>query len=116
VEFSRIFVCRFPFVACEIFTCEVDVIMKTLVENEDLMDLLFSYLKPDRPHGTLLAGYFCKVVICLMLRKTLPFVNYVQVCVVLLSVVSSSFALLFAHCSPKLALPSSVFLMHLYLL
>uniref|UniRef100_A0A0E0PE76 SIT4 phosphatase-associated family protein n=2 Tax=Oryza TaxID=4527 RepID=A0A0E0PE76_ORYRU len=52
--------------------------MKTLVENEDLMDLLFSYLKPDRPHGTLLAGYFCKVVICLMLRKTLPFVNYVQ--------------------------------------
>lgn len=75
-EKKRIF--RFPFVACEIFTCEVDVIMKTLVENEDLMDLLFSYLKPDRPHGTLLAGYFCKVVICLMLRKTLPFVNYVQ--------------------------------------
>uniref|UniRef100_A0A0E0KVE0 Uncharacterized protein n=1 Tax=Oryza punctata TaxID=4537 RepID=A0A0E0KVE0_ORYPU len=75
-EKKRIF--RFPFVACEIFTCEVDVIMKTLVEDEDLMDLLFSYLKPDQPHGTLLAGYFCKVVICLMLRKTLPLVNYVQ--------------------------------------
>uniref|UniRef100_A0A0D9W9L7 Uncharacterized protein n=1 Tax=Leersia perrieri TaxID=77586 RepID=A0A0D9W9L7_9ORYZ len=52
--------------------------MKTLVEDEDLMSLLFSYLKPDRPHGTLLAGYFCKVVICLMLRKTLPLINYVQ--------------------------------------
>ncbi|KAG8043523.1 hypothetical protein GUJ93_ZPchr0458g22781 [Zizania palustris] len=75
-EKKRIF--RFPFVACEIFTCEVDVIMKTLVEDEDLMNLLFSYLKPDHPHGTLLAGYFCKVVICLMLRKTLPLINYVQ--------------------------------------
>lgn len=40
VEFSRIFVCRFPFVACEIFTCEVDVIMKTLVENEDVCFIL----------------------------------------------------------------------------
>jgi hypothetical protein len=28
--------CRFPFIACEIFTCEVDVIMKTLVEDEDV--------------------------------------------------------------------------------
>lgn len=75
-EKKRIF--RFPFIACEIFICEVDVIMKTLVEDEDLMNLLFSFLKPDHPHGTLLAGYFGKVVICLMLRKTLPLMNYVQ--------------------------------------
>lgn len=93
--------CRFPFIACEIFTCDVDVIMKTLVEDEDvcflfklvivvlmqflvllfsqlcvklsfatdevmisvqLMNLLFSFLKPDHPHGTLLAGYFAKVL------------------------------------------------------
>jgi len=51
-----------------------------------LMNLLFSFLKPDHPHGTLSAGYFAKVVICLMMRKTLPLVSYVQVCVVLLSV------------------------------
>ncbi|OEL34904.1 Serine/threonine-protein phosphatase 6 regulatory subunit 3, partial [Dichanthelium oligosanthes] len=75
-EKKRIF--RFPFIACEIFTCEVDVIMKTLVEDEDLMNLLFSFLKPDHPHGTLSAGYFAKVVICLMIRKTLPLVSYVQ--------------------------------------
>jgi serine/threonine-protein phosphatase 6 regulatory subunit 3 len=75
-EKKRIF--RFPFIACEIFICEVDVILKTLVEDEDLMNLLFSFLKPDHPHGTLLAGYFGKVVICLMLRKTLPLMNYVQ--------------------------------------
>ncbi|OAY71510.1 serine/threonine-protein phosphatase 6 regulatory subunit 2-like isoform X1 [Ananas comosus] len=69
---------KFPFVACEIITCEVDIILRTLVEDKELMDLLFSFLKPDRPHSTLLAGYFSKVVICLMLRKTVPLTNYVQ--------------------------------------
>eukprot|EP00268_Persea_americana_P004482 TRINITY_DN1142_c0_g1_i1.p1 TRINITY_DN1142_c0_g1~~TRINITY_DN1142_c0_g1_i1.p1 ORF type:complete len:859 (-),score=207.16 TRINITY_DN1142_c0_g1_i1:383-2959(-) len=69
---------KFPFVACEIFTCEIDVILKTLVEDEELMDLLFSFLEPSRPHSTLLAGYFSKVVVCLMLRKTLPLMKYVQ--------------------------------------
>ncbi|GMG98801.1 hypothetical protein Nepgr_000641 [Nepenthes gracilis] len=75
-ESKRVF--KFPFVACEIFTCEIDVILRTLVEEEELMDLLFSFLEPIRPHSTLLAGYFSKVVVCLMLRKTVPLLNYVQ--------------------------------------
>ncbi|PAN30005.1 hypothetical protein PAHAL_5G266400 [Panicum hallii] len=69
---------KFPFIACEIFTCEIDVILRTLVEDEELMDLLFSFVKPDHPHSTLLSGYFSKVVICLMLRKTAQLMNYVQ--------------------------------------
>ncbi|XP_030546141.1 serine/threonine-protein phosphatase 6 regulatory subunit 3 isoform X1 [Rhodamnia argentea] len=69
---------KFPFIACEIFTCEIDVILKTLVEEEELMDLLFSFLDPNRPHSALLAGYFSKVVVCLMLRKTVQLMNYVQ--------------------------------------
>lgn len=82
---------RFPFIACEIFTCEVDIILKTLVEDEEvrhqlcsflaahfvfprnsiselsdhclfqLMNLLFSFLEPENSHSTLLAGYFSKV-------------------------------------------------------
>jgi hypothetical protein len=85
---------RFPFIACEIFTCEIDVILKTLVEEEEvgfifiitlcfnqevglvnalllmviftfmlfqLMNLLFSFLEPNRSHSALLAGYFSKV-------------------------------------------------------
>ncbi|KAH9796127.1 SIT4 phosphatase-associated family protein [Citrus sinensis] len=51
---------KFPFVACEIFTCEVDIILKTLVEDEELMNLLFSFLEPKDSHSTLLAGYFSK--------------------------------------------------------
>lgn len=33
---------RFPFMACEIFTCEIDVILKTLVEDEEVHDPLHS--------------------------------------------------------------------------
>ncbi|KAF8413515.1 hypothetical protein HHK36_001505 [Tetracentron sinense] len=42
------------------------------------MNLLFSFLEPKHSHSTLMAGYFSKVVICLMLRKTVPFMNYIQ--------------------------------------
>ncbi|EEF39231.1 serine/threonine-protein phosphatase 6 regulatory subunit 3 [Ricinus communis] len=69
---------KFPFIACEIFTCEVDIILKTLVEDEELMNLLFSFLEPTQTHSTLLAGYFSKVVICLLLRKTIPFMHYIK--------------------------------------
>ncbi|KAJ4915156.1 SIT4 phosphatase-associated family protein [Raphanus sativus] len=69
---------KFPFISCEIFTCEIDVILKTLVEDQELMDLLFSFLEPNRPHTALLAGYFSKVVICLMVRKTAALMNYVK--------------------------------------
>ncbi|CAN6695693.1 unnamed protein product [Malus baccata var. baccata] len=69
---------KFPFIACEVFTCEIDVILKTLVDEEKLMNLLFSFLEPNRPHSAALAGYFSKVVVCLMMRKTVPLMNYVQ--------------------------------------
>ncbi|KAJ7296962.1 hypothetical protein O6H91_03G067900 [Diphasiastrum complanatum] len=69
---------KFPFISCEIFTCEIEAILKTVVEDEELMDLIFSFLDANRPHGTLLAGYFSKVVICLLLRKTVLMVGYLQ--------------------------------------
>ncbi|WZY89915.1 hypothetical protein YC2023_046650 [Brassica napus] len=69
---------KYPFVSCEIFTCEIEVILKTLVEDDKLMDLLFSFLEPSRPHSALLAGYFGKVVICLMIRKTAALMNYIK--------------------------------------
>ncbi|XP_010521761.1 PREDICTED: serine/threonine-protein phosphatase 6 regulatory subunit 3-like [Tarenaya hassleriana] len=69
---------RFPFISCEIFTCEIDVILKTLVEEEELMDLLFSFLELNHSHSALLAGYFSKVVICIMIRKTAALMNYVK--------------------------------------
>ncbi|KAL8113289.1 hypothetical protein AgCh_020557 [Apium graveolens] len=69
---------KFPFISCEIFTCEVDIILKALVEDEGLMNLLFSFLEPEHSHSTLLAGYFSKVVVCLLLRKTVPLMNHIR--------------------------------------
>ncbi|CAH8338611.1 unnamed protein product [Eruca vesicaria subsp. sativa] len=69
---------KFPFVACEIFTCEIEMILKTLVEDEELMLLLFSFLEAKETHNSLLAGYFSKVVICLLVRKTIPFMQFIK--------------------------------------
>ncbi|KAF9597564.1 hypothetical protein IFM89_019882 [Coptis chinensis] len=68
----------FPFVACEIFTCEIDVILKTLVEEDELMNLLFSFLEPKHCYSTMLAGYFSKVAVCLMLRKMIQIISYIE--------------------------------------
>ncbi|XP_010540614.1 PREDICTED: serine/threonine-protein phosphatase 6 regulatory subunit 3-like [Tarenaya hassleriana] len=69
---------KFPFIACEIFTCEIEMILKPLVEDEELMKLLFSFLEPKQAHNALLAGYFSKVVNCLLVRKTVPFMQFVK--------------------------------------
>ena len=36
VFFNSMLSCRFPFIACEIFICEVDIILRTLVEDEEV--------------------------------------------------------------------------------
>ncbi|KAK4802144.1 hypothetical protein SAY86_000347 [Trapa natans] len=69
---------KFPFISSEIFTCEIDIILKTLVEDEELMNLLFSFVEPKHSHGPLLAGYFSKVVICLLLRKPFLLMQYIR--------------------------------------
>ncbi|KAD3641512.1 hypothetical protein R6Q59_004129 [Mikania micrantha] len=36
------------------------IILKAMVEDEELLNMLFSFLEPEHPHSTLLAGYFSK--------------------------------------------------------
>ncbi|XP_020584830.1 serine/threonine-protein phosphatase 6 regulatory subunit 3 [Phalaenopsis equestris] len=69
---------KLPFISCEILTCDVDIILQSLLEDDEAMNLLFSFLKPDHPRSTILAGYFSKVVLCLMARKTTQLMSYVQ--------------------------------------
>lgn len=44
---------RFPFIACEIFTCEVDIILKALVDDEEVtihaftVCFIYSYLEEN---------------------------------------------------------------------
>lgn len=72
----RIF--KYPFVSCEIFTCEIDQLFNTLLENLELLDLLFSFVDSGKTHSNLLSGYFSKVVICLLVRRTPDMMAYLE--------------------------------------
>lgn len=61
---------RYPFTSCEVFCCEVEAIFNTLLEDEDLLQLLFSLLDQAPPLSCKAAGYFGRVVGQLLLRKT----------------------------------------------
>lgn len=50
---------KYPFAACEIFCCEVEGIFNTLLENEDLMDQLFTIVQVRAAVGRLPALLCC---------------------------------------------------------
>eukprot|EP00232_Nephroselmis_pyriformis_P025297 CAMPEP_0182860884 /NCGR_PEP_ID=MMETSP0034_2-20130328/5186_1 /TAXON_ID=156128 /ORGANISM="Nephroselmis pyriformis, Strain CCMP717" /LENGTH=648 /DNA_ID=CAMNT_0024992755 /DNA_START=113 /DNA_END=2056 /DNA_ORIENTATION=- len=69
---------RYSFVSCEILCCEIDAIFTTLLEDEELMELLFSFLDKEDAKSCLRAGYFSRVVSCLLTRRTPDFTRYLQ--------------------------------------
>ncbi|MFS7938160.1 putative SIT4 phosphatase-associated protein family [Helianthus anomalus] len=56
-----------PFIACEIFTCEVDIILKALVEDEELMNMLFFFLEPEHHHSAL-QSKFIRLSVLVLIR------------------------------------------------
>jgi len=62
-------VCRYPYVASELFACENAQMLEALFEHPDLLRLLFSFL--DYPPGIdpSCSGYFRKVIVVLIQRK-----------------------------------------------
>ena len=69
---------RYPFTSCEVFCCEVEAIFNTLLEDAELMKLLFSLLESPAPLSCKTAGYFGRVVGHLLLRKTTEMMQYMQ--------------------------------------
>lgn len=73
---------RYPFTACEVFCCEVEAVFNTLLEDAELMKLLFSLLDQPAPlsasSSSKTAGYFGRVVGNLLLRKTNEMMQYFQ--------------------------------------
>lgn len=69
---------KYPFVACEIFCCEVEGIYNTLLESNDLMEKLFSILHQERPLNSMLAGYFARVMGSLLLRRCTEVMEYIE--------------------------------------
>eukprot|EP00898_Chlorokybus_atmophyticus_P006957 jgi/Chlat1/7262/Chrsp58S06905 len=69
---------KYPFLACEVFTCEIDVIFTTLLEDEELMNLLFGFLRRPAPLSALLAGYVGKVITCLLAKRPHDVMTYLR--------------------------------------
>ncbi len=60
---------RFPYVASELFACEVVSMLEGLFAHPELLDLLLSFLELPPPLNPASAGYFRKVVVVLIQRK-----------------------------------------------
>ena len=71
--------CRYPFTACEVFCCEVEAVFNTLLEDPELLALLFSLLNQEPPLNSKTAGYFGRLIGHLLLRKTTELMQYLQV-------------------------------------
>jgi hypothetical protein len=65
---------KFPFIACEIFTCEIDVILKTLVEDEEVVYFEFTKVNLNCKHG----DFSILMNICFSVVRSKKYKLYVQ--------------------------------------
>eukprot|EP00891_Asterochloris_glomerata_P000136 jgi/Astpho2/136/e_gw1.00004.6.1_t len=61
---------KMPRTACEVFCCEPESIIGTLIESPELMDLLFSFLQSPKPLDCTLAGYWARVLQILLVKRS----------------------------------------------
>lgn len=70
---------KYPYLACEIFCCEIDAVFSTLVENDcELFGKMLSFVDVDGPLNSMLASYFSKTVGCLVLRRQSECMAFLQ--------------------------------------
>ena len=69
---------KYPYVASELFACEVTSMLDVLFEFPQLLDLLFTFLDHPTPMDPSHASYFRKVMVVLIQRKYDPLVKYIQ--------------------------------------
>ena len=60
---------KFPFVACEVFCCEVDAVLDALLESERHLGHLFSLLAGPPPLNSVLVGYFARILTALLIKR-----------------------------------------------
>ena len=69
---------KYPYVASELFACEVVSMLDVLFEQPQLLQLLFSFLDHAPPMDPSHASYFRKVMVVLIQRKYDALVRYIQ--------------------------------------
>ncbi len=67
---------KYPYIASELFACEVSLMLDVLFDDWSLLDCLFSLLDRPAPLDPAQAGYFRKVVQVLIQRKYQALVEY----------------------------------------
>lgn len=71
---------KYPYMACELFCCEIQKILDILVEGQDgqFLTMLFSLLDNEAPLDHYLAGYFEKILEMLFRRMTVDVMKYLN--------------------------------------
>lgn len=63
----------------QVFCCEVEAIYSTLLQNEELMLLFFSLLDAPQPLDCLAAGYFNRIISCILMKRVSEFMGFLEV-------------------------------------
>lgn len=63
----------------QVLCCEVEAIFTTLLEDGALTGALFALLEQPRPLDCMLAGYFARVLVCLLMRRSHQLLGYLKV-------------------------------------
>ncbi|BDA44664.1 Serine/threonine-protein phosphatase 6 regulatory subunit at N-terminal half [Coccomyxa sp. Obi] len=69
---------KYAFTSCEVLCCEVDQIYSTLLDDEALLTKLFSFLDCPKPLNLTKAGYFARVVLCLLVKRSSEMLSYLE--------------------------------------
>lgn len=69
---------KHAFTSCEVLCCEVDQIYSTLIEDEALLTKLYSFLDNPKPLNLTKAGYFARVVLCLLVKRSSEMLSYLE--------------------------------------
>lgn len=63
----------------QVLCCEVDAVFRTVLEDAELCGSLFTLLDQPRPLDCMLAGYFARVLVCLLMRRSHDLLRYLKV-------------------------------------
>ncbi len=69
---------KHAFTSCEVLCCEVDQIYSTLLDSEALLTKLYSFLDKPKPLNLTKAGYFARIVLCLLVKRSSEMLSYLE--------------------------------------
>lgn len=69
---------KFPYIACEVISCEILAICEGLVSHTELLTRFWTFLDTPGPINALKASYFSKVNGILIQRKVLEMIDFIK--------------------------------------